>query len=125
MGDHANGFLDTWNFPSKQDGRYHVETSKPDWLFAGEIVESDVLRCAVVNSAHGQYVVVWVHEREEFESWPQFSIETTFKRDLRKKFTNIPSRVSKLYLVGCENAPVVQEFVHRWMLRHEVDWAHR
>jgi CheY-like chemotaxis protein len=94
----------------------------PNWFFASEVIDSDVLSCAVVDGAHRKNAV-WANEGEELELWPQLAVKTSFERDLRKQVAHRLCCIRKGYVLCCQNAPIVQEFVHGGVLRHEIDEA--
>src|SRR6266568_4850732 len=108
VGNDANRFLNARNFTSQKNGRNDIGPRKPDRLFAGEIVDTDVLSCAVVDRANRQDVVIGPNQCEKPEVRPQLAVKATFKRDLRKKLSNLFSRLRKGYVLGCDHTPVVQ-----------------
>src|SRR5215471_18995427 len=63
------------------DGRNDVGSGKPDWFLARQVVDSNILCCAVVDGPHGKNVIVRTNEREKSELQPSFSFKATLQRD--------------------------------------------
>jgi|ERR1035437_1398969 hypothetical protein len=62
-----------------------VGPSKPDWLVGSEIVVTDILSDSVVDSTHGQDVVIRLHKSKEPAALPQRRHKAPIESDAAKK----------------------------------------
>ena len=80
--NHSNCLFDTRDFSGQENGCDDVRACEPERFFASEVIDSDILGCAVVNGPHGQNVIVGTDEREE----------SNFDQNLRSKHRSSVTR---------------------------------
>src|SRR5207244_2452956 len=91
----------------------------------GQVINSDVLRYAVVNGTDWQDVFFRIKESKEPELQPQLAFKTLVKRNLREPLAHLVSSIREGYIPCCQNLPIAQEFVHGRILRHKIHGADR
>ena len=95
MRHHADSLFDARNSSGQDDGCNDIRPCKPDRLFAGQIIDSDVLPYAVVERPNGKDLVIRANERKEFASRPQLALKASVERNPRKKLPNFIPRVGE------------------------------
>src|SRR5438309_6587991 len=65
----TNCFFDAWHFLREENRRDDVWAGEPDRFLASQVVNSDILCCAVIRGTNGKNVFVGVNQSKELELW--------------------------------------------------------
>src|ERR1035437_424266 len=83
--NHSNCFFDVRDFSGQENGCNDVRACEPERVLAREVIDSNILSCAVVNGPHWQNVIVGTDACEESEFRPKLAIKTPFQCDAGKE----------------------------------------
>ena len=97
-----------------------VRASEPQRRIRLEIVVPDVLGDLVVHGAHGQDVVIGLHEGKEQAPPPHRRLKAAFKRDAFQESTYILRNIVKAHTLGRQNIEQTKESAAAWIFAGKI-----
>ena len=115
MRHHADSPDDARHFARLDHRCNQVGASKPYRRVRLEIVVPDILGDLVVYGAHGQDVVIRLHESKEPAALPHRRLKAALKSDAFQESTYILGIIVKGHTLGCQDIEQTQESAAAWI----------